>query len=222
MNALDCNRLFAKAMKKLRNSFRIFILSTIVISSLGWMDVLFSSWEATVRESPYIILVRCTSSPPPTRLINGVMSDNPLRVSISGGITLSDVKMIAALKAEPGRLAAGEVAPALRAGDSLTLWSRYRPCQGDDYLLFASSIENTNCYAPSEYRVVPLGHSFDTNWLSGKSLDQQIKFMLQYRLSNLNQELQKGEEEKKRLEESANIPTNNASNPPPALPKTTP
>jgi len=159
-----------------------------------------------MQNSPYIIIVRCTSSPESHRLINGIMSDNPLVIGQMGGVTLSDVKMVTMLKAETGSSAAlssfpNGMAETLKAGSSLTLWSRYRPCQGDEYLLFATRFEDTNCDALDLYRVVPLGHSFDTNWLGGKSLGDQIKFMLQYRLNNLNQELQKGEEEKKRLEQ---------------------
>jgi hypothetical protein len=186
------------------------------------MDVLFSNWEDTIQYSPYIVIVQCTKAPESHRLINGIMSDNPLRLGTSGGTTLSVVELVAILKAEPGRLAVGEVAPTLKPGNFLTLWSEYRPCQGDDYLLFASEFRNTNCYAVSDYRVVPLGHSFDANLLSGKSLDEQVKFMLQYRLNNLKRELQKGADEKDRLEHGVCAPANADTNPPSAVLKIAP
>ena len=209
-------------MKKTTKLTCALSLLAIAISSRGFVDVLFSSWESTIQYSPYIIIVKCTEAPESPRLVNGIMSHNPLLVGTSGGTTLSDVELVATLKAEPGRLAVGEVAPTLKSGNSLTLWSEYRPCQGDDYLLFATRFRDTNCYAVSDYRVVSLGHSFDTNWLSGKNLNEQVKFMLQYRLDKLKQELQKGEEEKERLERGMSTQTNAETNPPSAIPKSPP
>lgn len=167
---------------------------------LGWVDAEFSGWEDAIQYSPFIIIVRCSECPESPRLINGIISENPHR-----GLTYTDVKILMTLKADSGRASAGSsfpdgMAATLKPGNSLTLRSAFRPCQGDDYLLFATDFQGTNCSALSDYRVVPLGHSFNTNSLKGQDLEQQVKFMLQYRLNNLNQELQRSQEEKERLE----------------------
>lgn len=178
-------------MNTSRKLMCIMILLAAAISSLGYVTIEFPGWAELTRMSPYVVIVRCKVSPEPTRLINGITTDNPFRGGRMGGITLSDIEMVSNLKG---------VGADQRA---LTLWSEYRPCQGDQYLLFATELRGTNLFALDYYRVVPLGHSFDTNLLAGKDLNDQVKLMLQYRLNNLNQELKKDQEEKKRLEDAA-------------------
>lgn len=63
-----------------------------------------------------------------------------------------------------------------------------------------------------DYQVVPLNHNFNTNMLAGKTPEQQIQWILDNRLRDLNDELAKGNEEKKRLEEGLKIPTNSTTN----------
>lgn len=207
-------------MRKLNS---VLILLAAVTSGLAFMTQDFPGWETLTQYTPFVIIAQCTKAPDSHRVINGILDDNPLRIGQLGGVTLSDVKMVATLKAEPGRPSLSSfpegMAATLKAGTLLTLWSDYRPCQGDQYLLFATYFTDTNCYALDLYRVVPLGHSFDTNLLSGKSLDEQIKFMLHYRLENLKHELQDAEAEKARLEQAVNNATNS---PPPAAPTTAP
>lgn len=55
--------------------------------------------------------------------------------------------------------------------------------------------------ATETYRIVPLGHYFQTNGLTGKSLKEQIQLVLRSRLEELNRELERGAKEKNRLEE---------------------
>lgn len=177
-----------KIMKFLRRQTWILFLFGFATSGFGYVTIEFPGWEELARISPYVIIVRCTSSPESPRLINGIMSHNPLLVGTSGGLTLSDVKMVATLKPQISHPAATSSSPResaaiLKAGTPLTLWSEYWPCQGEDYLLFVSEFRSTNFDALDLYRVFPLGHSFDTNLLSGKSLNEQVKFMLQYRQS---------------------------------------
>jgi hypothetical protein len=168
----------------------ILILISAVNLTFGFVTAKFQGWGEVIRYSPYVIIVRCKSSPEPTRVINGIVNDNPLRSGRMGGVTMADVEIVSILKGTNVEL-----------GSSITLWSQYRPCQREAYLLFATEFQGTNCFALANYQVVPLGHSFDTNLLSNKDLDQQVKLMLQYRLNNLNQELKNGQEEKERLEQ---------------------
>jgi hypothetical protein len=110
-----------------------------------------------------------------------------MRAGRMGGITMSDVETVSILK--------GTNVPT-----AMTLYSEYRPAQGDAYLLFVTEFQGTNCFSLETYRVVPLGSFFDTNLVNGKNLDEQIKVMLQYRLDHLGRELEKGQEEKRWLE----------------------
>lgn len=52
-----------------------------------------------------------------------------------------------------------------------------------------------------DYRIVAIGHSFNANDLTGKSPDDQIRLLLQRRLDNLNAQMAKEQEEKRRLEQ---------------------
>lgn len=211
-------------MKSLIRPIGILISLVVASSVRGYVTAEFPGWDDLTRLTPFVIIVRCTHAPVSPRLINGIMCDNPLLVHAN--VTLTDVEMVATLKTDmSGPFAAGSVPDrmaVLKAGNSLTLWSEYRPCQSDEYLLFVNQFEGTNCFARDLYRVVPLGHSFNTNWLSGKSLDEQVKFMIQYRLNNLKQELQDAAEEKGRLEQGVSMPANAETNSPSAVPKSVP
>jgi hypothetical protein len=170
----------------------IFIVSAI--SSLGYVTIEFPGWAELTRISPHVVIVKCKSSPESTHVINGVMNPNPMTTGRMGGVTLSDIEIVCNLKGTNSE-----------ATSSLTLWSEYRPCQGDEYLLFATDMKGTNVYALDIYRIVPLGHSFDTNSLKSLNLKQQVKVMLEYRLRYLNRELKQGQEEKTRLEQASKI-----------------
>ena len=82
----------------------------------------------------------------------------------------------------------------------IVLRSRFWPRQSENYLVFGHFSDGIY-HAYEDYRVVPLGVGFSTNELAGKSLDQQIKLMLEYRFNDLNSELERGQKEKQRLEE---------------------
>jgi hypothetical protein len=173
------------------NVKKILLWLSLLVAALSVMAFLtydFPGWCALVERSPCIIIARCKSSPERVRFINGVKVDNPMVSGPMGGIVLSDIKIVSVLKGDNVKLA------------STTLWSKYWPYQGESYLLFATDYDGTNCKAFDLYRIVPLGHFFPTNILTGKSLDDQIKALLQYRLNNLNLELEHEQTEKERLE----------------------
>lgn len=133
----------------------------------------FRSWDEVKRRSPDIVIARCAKTPD--------------QATIKDAVFESEVEIECVLKGTTN------LRPA-------TVDSSYRLRQGEHYLIF--SIFSDGVYQTAEeYRIIPLGHYFSTNVLTGKLLDEQIQFLLQYRLNNLNRELQQGQEEKKRLEE---------------------
>ena len=83
--------------------------------------------------------------------------------------------------------------------------SQHAPRQGDRFLMF-STYQSNDLYraynATETYRVVPLGGYFPGDELKGKTLEEQIRLLLQHRLEDLTRELQQGAVEKKRLEEA--------------------
>jgi hypothetical protein len=142
----------------------------------------FSSWESLIRRSPDIIIARCSKTP-----ARSFVEKDGTVVEYRDGLIPSDIQVIAALKG------ATNLGPAL-------LDSRFLPRQGEQYLIF--SIFHDGSYTAVEtYRVIPLGLSFPTNMLAGKSFNEQIRALLRYRLNLLNREMQQAQEEKNRLEE---------------------
>jgi len=73
--------------------------------------------------------------------------------------------------------------------------SQHAPRQGDRFLMF-STYQSNDLYraynATETYRVVPLGGYFPSDELKGKTLEEQIRLLLQHRLEDLTRELQQG------------------------------
>ena len=138
----------------------------------------FTSWDDISKKSPDIIIARCTVTTP----------DGP----IADGMVWSDIEVTTVLK--------GDTTPG-----TARMVSQYVPRQGERFLMFSTyqSNEPYRAYNATEtYRVVPLGRNLLTNGLTGKTLDEQIQFVLRHRLEELRRELKEGAEEKKRLEEA--------------------
>ena len=136
----------------------------------------FTGWDDLTRKSPDIVIARCVTTPNPTVVGDGMIS--------------SDVEVLAVLK--------GDTKPGVAR-----MVSQYWPRQSERFLMFATYQSNQlyRAYNATEtYRIVPLGRYFPTNALAGKSLDEQIQLVLRRRLEDVNRELQKNAEEKKRLE----------------------
>ena len=137
----------------------------------------FTSWDDLTKKSPDIIIARCVTTPNPTVVGDGMIS--------------SDVEVLAVLK--------GDTKP-----EAARMVSQYWPHQDERFLMFATYQSNQlyRAYNATEtYRIVPLGRYFPTKELAGKSLDEQIRLMLRRRLEDLSRELERGAEEKNRLEE---------------------
>jgi hypothetical protein len=165
-------------------------LLLLVSSYAAWafLSHLFPGWGGMLKISQDVLLVKCRTSPTQMLETNrGLVYEGHAAV---GRIFSSDVEVVSVLK---GRT----VTP----GSQATLQSEYWPYQGEMYLVFTSEIDGTNIVALDDYRVVPLGHLFSTNDFAGKTLDEQIKVALQYRLWYVNREFDHVQAEKQRLDE---------------------
>lgn len=166
-------------MKTKTSATMMVVLLAAVTSMFAVVIRPFTSWDDITKKSPDIIIARCSASTPdPTPIGNGMV--------------LSDIEVALVLK--------GDTKPG-----AARMNSQYWPRQGEQFLMF-STYQSNRFYraynAIETYRVVPLGRYFLTNGLTGKPLDAQIQFVLRHRLEELSQEMQKGAEEKKRLEEA--------------------
>lgn len=141
----------------------------------------FPGWDNLVRQSPNIVIARCNETPPPMR-----KGKNGAWIDFKDGVFDSDIEVTSVLKG------------ITNLGPS-HLMSRFRPRQLEHYLIF-STFHDGSYQAVEAYRIIPLGISFPPDLLKGKSLDEQIRFALEYRLSELENQTKAQQEEKNRLE----------------------
>jgi hypothetical protein len=150
-------------------------------SVMAYVTFPFSGWPWLEQKSHDILIARCRVTPDPYAVGKDGAEHN------MRGLINSEIQIVSVLK---GTTNTG----------TARLTSEYWPRQGDYYLVFATF--NFGFYqAVEKYRIVPLGPRFMTNILSGKSLELQVRTLLQYRLNMLSREMQQAQEEKKRLEE---------------------
>lgn len=144
----------------------------------------FPGWEEIKQKSSDIIIARCVET-----------TDNPVEekkdgmLFITRGLIKSDIQVIYALKGQT-------------IITSAKLNSLYWPRRGEEYAIFAT-LQGETYDATETYRIIPLGTHFPNNSLIGKTLDEQIQMIFQWRLNHLSQELVQLNDEKSRLE---NIP----------------
>jgi len=149
-------------------------------TTLAVVLVPFHGWDALIAKSPEIIIAKCLKAPEETLYRQGNVVEG-----VRDGVFPSEIEVVAVLKGMTNR-------------GPVRLYSRVPLSRGEDYLIFARFFDTYD--APEEYRIVPLGSRFSTNLLVGKQLDDQIQTLLQYRLKNLNREMERLQEEKVRLE----------------------
>lgn len=166
----------------------LFLATTISVHA--FLSAGFPGWDILANKSPWIVIAYCKKSPERHRLVNGMRVSNPLTGGPDGGIVLSDFKIVALLKGQNPK-----------PKSDVTLWSSSWPYQGETYLIFATDFDGTNYSAYDSYRVVTLGHNFSTNTIAGKSLNDQIRAALRYRLDKLKVQIKEDQQEKLRLEE---------------------
>jgi hypothetical protein len=159
-----------------------FIGLLVALTAFGRLFSEFKSWDDLTEQSPDIVIARCTST-------LGSDTTNKFYVIIDGWIP-SEIEVVSVLKGNT-RLGAAH------------MMSTYWPHRDEQFLLFGTYHSDTNFgrYTVNEdYRVIPLNHYFKTNMLPGGTLEEKIRWVLQSRLTDLNEELEKGQKEKKRLE----------------------
>jgi hypothetical protein len=177
-------------MKTFNTKFIILTLLLIImaVSATAVVVYSFSDWGSLTQNAPDIIVARCSRTPDPYR-------DHG--AGPTGSLNEADIEVISILKGLTN-WGTGHLPPPALGISWLT--SEFYPRQGEFYLIF--SIFHDGEYQASEsYRVVPLGLMFNTNSLSGKTLDEQIQMLLQRRLNDLNRQMKEEQAEKQRLEE---------------------
>ncbi len=160
------------------------VLATLLISltAVAITIIPFTGWDNLTTGSPDIIIACCAKTPD----LISVRNDGVV-IERKDGVIDTDMEVISVLKGSTVR------GPA-------RVRSQYWPRQAEQYLIFGY-FHDGSYQAIETYRVIPLGLSFSTNMLSGKTLTEQIRAVLSYRLGQLNREIEQKQEEKKRLEE---------------------
>jgi hypothetical protein len=142
----------------------------------------FSGWDSLIQHSPDIIVARCTQTPDPYPAVK----DGVLTI-FKDGVVPSSLEVALVLKGETHA-----------TGTYLHSW--VLPRQGEYYLIFSQYLDGFY-QAIEPYRIVPLGLEFSTNGIAGKTLDEQVRGLLERRLNALTEQIKNEQEEKQRLEE---------------------
>jgi hypothetical protein len=133
-----------------------------------------------IKQSTEIVIVKCTETHERGRVsADGVILDE------KDGIRYSEIEVVHVLKGN------------VNHGPS-KLMSRYRPHQGEYYLVFSQFMEGAfRSYEP--YKIVPLKEGFSTNAIPAEALEGKIKFLLSGRLAELDKNIRDMQAEKERL-----------------------
>jgi hypothetical protein len=161
------------------------IATLLVAAGTAWALLVgrFTSWTDLIEQSPDIIIARCVAT-------HDGLKPEPTKSYVN--VFFSDIEVISVLKGTN------------RLGTS-HLTSEARPFRGELFLLFAnyeSNQDDTGYAAIEDYRVIPIvagPNSWLTNRLAGKSLNEQVQMIINWRLSDLNHEMERDNEEMARL-----------------------
>jgi hypothetical protein len=153
----------------------------LICAVMGYPVFPFAGWPWLQQRSRDVIIGRCTATPEAE-----TVGTNGVALSLRGLIR-SEIRLLCVLRG------------ATNSGPTRVV-SSYWPRQGEYYLIFAN-LHDGIYEAIEQYRIIPLGMDFPTNMLAGKSFDETIRALLQYRLGNLKAEMGRAQEEEKRLQE---------------------
>jgi hypothetical protein len=154
----------------------------LAINAAAYSIADFPGWQTLTAKANDVLVVKCTDTGS-----DHVTDKNGIEIDLRG-LFSSDIEVVSALKGGDGSKIG-----AVQSEEPLF--------QNQYYLIF--SRDHYNAYQAFEsYRIVPLGLYFSTNNLASKTLDQQVRFLLQWRLDRLNRQIKEDEEEKARLEEA--------------------
>lgn len=160
------------------------VVLAVVSTTVAYIVQPFPGWNVLTDTSSGIIIARCSKTPDPYNVTYKGMLVDP------DDLIESEIEIVLVLK--------GNTRPGTGH-----LRSEYWPRQGEYYAVFALN-EPDYYQATESYCIVPLGIHFPTNMLAGKTVNEQIRALLQYRLDELNQDVVKAQDEKKRLEQVNN------------------
>ncbi len=156
-------------------------IALLALSGLAYLVSPFPGYDELEDRSPDIIIVRCTTNAPPPFPRNK---------------TINDIDTLAA-----------EIVTTLKGTNSpgpITLNSLHWLNQGDDYLVIGNCADGV-CEAIEDYRVIPLGRELwagdITNAIANKPMNEQLQILFKRSINHLNQEIQRDQQEKQRLEE---------------------
>jgi hypothetical protein len=176
--------IFMRPMR-LKDFSLILVLALITIPTVhakAEVTISFPGWDTLIQSTPDIIVARCNRTPDPYK----DHGSGP-----TGPVIDSSIEIVSILKGETNWGGAQPLkAPVL---GSARMSSEYSPFQGEYYLIF-SVYYNGYYQAMEKYRVIPIGLSFTTNDLGGKTLDEQIQMLLQRRLNTITNETDSREE----------------------------
>lgn len=165
----------------------ILIIALFVTASAAFAIFIneFKSWNELIEQSPDIVIAKCTATLDP-------MTSKP--TAITDGMITSDIEVIKVLK---GRVKPG---PSHMA-------SQYWPYPGEQFLMFANYEKdqfNTGYTAIEGYRIVSLQRHFNQyvwdHYLAGKPLNEQVQWILNSRLRDLKDEIDRDKKEEARIE----------------------
>ena len=148
----------------------------VTISAVARIIVPFESWSQVEAQSPFIFVAHCGERTP----------DNPSIIVINSTRSDSAIEIVCLLR--------GTNSPS-----PARLLTDHKLQKGENYLVFAR-YENFAFKAYEEYRVIPLGKTFQTNSIAGKSLDEQMQILFKRRLDELDKQMKEELAEKQRLE----------------------
>lgn len=148
------------------------------LTAMARLVIPFESWNQVEEQSPSIIVANCGER---TRAPQGIITINSTKSD-------SAIQIIYVLK---GTNSIG----------SARLLTDHSLQDGEKYLVFARC-DGSIYHAYEEYRVIPLGSSFHTNLIAGKSLNEQLHILFKRRLDILNRQMKEDQAEKQRLEEA--------------------
>src|SRR5262249_34992230 len=151
-------QLISKFMKiKIGVCAGIFIAGSYACLVFGTLMFPFRNWDWVKSRCPDIVIVKCSETPIPRAIRYDPLVE-------------ANVETISVLKgsAKPGPF-------------KIVINQDHWPCQNEYYLIFGFGSTDT-IEAAESYATVPLGFSFSTNDLTGKTFDEQIEYMLKLRL----------------------------------------
>jgi hypothetical protein len=144
----------------------------------------FRGWKPLLSQSSDIVVVECDKLRTPLMVTNNgtVYTEDPDQMLDS------PVKIIAVLKGN-SKIGPGQIR------------AFFTPGVGEQYLLFGKQVTNNAYYLPDDYRIIFLGSAVHSNLVAGKSLTDQVRTLLKYRIDDIEREVNGLQQKRQELSE---------------------